>query len=404
MRVRGVPVFLGTLAFAKIYQMHPSISIMKNQFIFFILGISLLAGCTQQQATGTLSAESFGEVDDQEVILFTITFPDQLTAKVTNYGGIITSLAVPDQSGTMADIVLGYDQLGGYLDETPYFGALIGRFGNRIAGGSFELEGDTFALATNDGQNHLHGGDQGFDKVVWEVVDQQRRPEEISLTLQYVSPDGEEGYPGTLTSAVTYTFTPNTFDITYRATTDKVTVVNLTHHSYFNLSGNVKEDILGHQLQLDAPAFLPVDSTLIPTGELRPVQGTPFDFTQTKPIGQDINKDNQQLTYGVGYDHCWVLDGGITESPRRIGSLYHPGSGRKMVISTTEPAIQFYSGNFLDGTITGKGNTTYSPRTGLCLETQHYPDSPNQPDFPSVVLRPDEEYTSRTTYVFTAEE
>jgi len=377
---------------------------MKNRPLFLLLALSLLTYCDQNQFAGSLSVDSFGEVQNKEVNLFTISFPNQLIAQVTNYGGIVTSLQVPDQSGNMEDIVLGYDRIDGYLEETPYFGALIGRFGNRIANGRFALAGDTFSLAANDGPNHLHGGEQGFDKVVWEVVDQQEKHEEISLTFQYVSPDGEEGYPGTLTSTVTYTFTPNTFDITYRATTDKATVVNLTQHSYFNLSGNVEEDILGHELQLDAAAFLPVDSTLIPTGEERPVNGTPFDFTKSKRIGQDIKKDNQQLAFGQGYDHCWILDGGSTDTPRRIGSLSHAESGRMMEIFTTEPAIQFYSGNFLDGSLTGKNNTVYNQRSGLCLETQHYPDSPNQPDFPSVVLRPGEEYTSQTTYVFSTEE
>ncbi len=380
--------------------MNSPVSILKKHGILLVMGISLLVGCTSNQPVGNLSIEPFGEVDGQEVNLYIITFPDQLTAQVTNYGGIITSLQVPDQSGTLEDIVLGYDQLDGYLEETPYFGALIGRYGNRIARGTFELEGATYNLATNNDLNHLHGGDKGFDKVVWDVIDNKENGEEISLTLQYVSPDGEEGYPGTLTSTVTYIFSPDALDITYRAKTDKTTVVNLTQHTYFNLSGNAEEDILGHELQLDAPAFLPVDSTLIPTGELRPVKGTPFDFTEAKPIGQDIAQENQQLSFGLGYDHCWVLNGGITDSPRRIGSLYHPESGRKVEIHTTEPAIQFYSGNFLDGSITGKRNTVYENRYGLCLETQHYPDSPNQPDFPSVTLRPGEEYTSHTTYTF----
>lgn len=375
---------------------------MKYQFPIFCLLFGVLFSCSQERPGGFITTDPFGEVNGQNVTLYTVTFPGQLVAKVTNYGGIITTLEVPDKEGNMEDIVLGYKDLGGYLEETPYFGALIGRFGNRIDGGLFKLEGQTYQLTTNDGSNHLHGGEQGFDKVVWEVVDQQESRDAISLTFQHVSPDGEEGYPGNLTSTVTYTFTPNDLDITYRAVTDKATVVNLTHHSYFNLSGNVKEDILGHELQLDASAFLPVDSTLIPTGELRPVPGTPFDFTQPKLIGQDIGQNNEQLTFGQGYDHCWVLEGGITDTPRLIASLYHPGSGRKMEVYTTEPALQFYSGNFLDGSITGKNNIAYDLRSGLCLETQHYPDSPNQSDFPSVVLRPGEEYTSQTTYVFSA--
>lgn len=349
-------------------------------------------------------AEPFGEVNGQEVQLYTIAFPEQLTAQVTNYGGIITSLQVPDREGNLEDVVLGYDDLRSYLEGSYYFGALIGRFCNRIDQGIFELDGTSYELTANDGPNHLNGGKRGFDKGVWEVVAKKVYRDAISLTFQYVSPDGQEGYPGTLTSMVTYVFTPNALDITYRATTDEATVVNLTQHSYFNLSGDAKNDILDHELQLDATAFLPVDSTLIPTGEIRLVQATPFDFTQPKLIGQDIDQDDQQILHGMGYDHCWILDGGITNTPRPVGSLYHPGSGRKMDIFTTEPGLQVYSGNFLDGAIPGKGNSVYKKRYGLCLETQHYPDSPNQPDFPSVVLRPDEEYSSQTTYVFSVVE
>jgi aldose 1-epimerase len=377
---------------------------MKKQLSLLLLAVSLLFSCNQEKPGGTLVTESFGEVNGQEVQLYTITFPGQLTAQVTNYGGIITSLQVPDRAGNLEHVVLGYDDLNSYQEGSYYFGALIGRFCNRIDQGIFELDGTSYELTANDGPNHLNGGREGFDKVVWEEVDQQINRDVISLTLQYLSPDGEEGYPGSLTGRVTYVFTPNALDITYQATTDKPTIVNLTQHTYFNLSGNAKEDVLEHELQLDATAFLPVDSTLIPTGEIRLVQTTPFDFTQPKLIGQDIDQDDQQILYGMGYDHCWILDGGITNTPRPVGSLFHPGSGRKMDIFTTEPALQVYSGNFLDGPIRGKDDQVYDTRYGLCLETQHYPDSPNQPDFPSVVLRPGEEYTSQTTYVFSVEE
>ncbi len=377
---------------------------MKKQLSLLLLAVSLLISCNQEKPGGTLITESFGEVNGQEVQLYTITFPGQLTAQVTNYGGIITSLQVPDREGNLEHVVLGYDDLNSYQEGSYYFGALIGRFCNRIDQGIFELDGTSYELTANDGPNHLNGGREGFDKVVWEEVDQQINRDVISLTLQYLSPDGEEGYPGSLTGRVTYVFTPNALDITYQATTDKPTIVNLTQHTYFNLSGNAKEDVLEHELQLDATAFLPVDSTLIPTGEIRLVQTTPFDFTQPKLIGQDIDQDDQQILYGMGYDHCWILDGGITDAPRPVGSLFHPGSGRKMDIFTTEPALQVYSGNFLDGPIRGKDDQVYATRYGLCLETQHYPDSPNQPDFPSVVLRPGEEYTSQTTYVFSVVE
>ncbi len=349
----------------------------------------------------SLVKTSFGEIDDQPVALYTIGFANGLKAEVSTYGLILTSLLVPDKHGNMGDIVLGYDHLEGYLEASPYFGSIVGRYGNRIDSGRFSLNGKAYTLAQNNGPNHLHGGIKGFDKVIWEVTDTYKTSDSIGITFQYVSPDGEEGYPGTLTTKVTYTFTPSSWRIDYLATTDAFpTVVNLTQHAYFNLSGNPARDILDHELMLKASHFLPVDSTLIPTGELRPVHGTPFNFTQPKPIGKDIEVINQQMQYGGGYDHCWAFDGGITSEPRNVGTLYHPGSGRLMEILTTEPGVQFYTGNFLDGTITGKEDIVYKYRSAVCLETQHYPDSPNQPDFPSVVLNPGEKYQTTTQYNF----
>ncbi len=358
----------------------------------------------------SIERSDFGNVDSQAVYVYAIYFPGALQATVTNYGAILTSLSVPDKEGNIEDITLGYDSLAGYLEATPYLGAIVGRYGNRIAKGTFSIDGETYTLAQNNFGNHLHGGIKGFDKVVWDVEEARASIDDAVITLSYTSPDGEEGYPGNLTIKVTYTFTPDEWKIDYAATTDQPTVVNLTQHAYFNLSGNTREDILAHELHLAASRYLPIDETFIPTGELRPVEGTPFDFTEAKKIGQEINADNEQITRGDGYDHCWVLDENYEEvadkegpymgALRKVGTLSHSSSGRNMEVYTTEPGVQFYSGNFLDGTIVGKHNTTYTKRMGLCLETQHFPDSPNQSDFPSVVLRPGETYQSQTAYKF----
>jgi aldose 1-epimerase len=313
------------------------------------------------------------------------------------YGGTLTSLRVPDRDGALGDITLGFDTLALYLGEHPYFGALIGRFGNRIAGGQFTLNGVTCTLARNDGPNHLHGGPQGFHRAIWSAREHESA-EGPSLELRYLSRDGEEGYPGNLDVTVIYTLTnQNTLRIDYAATTDRDTVINLTHHAYFNLGSG--SDILGHELQLDGTRFLPIDETLIPLGELRPVRGTPMDFNTPTPIGQRIAADDEQVRRGHGYDHTWVLDkpaGALGRAAR----LYEPHSGRVLEIHTTEPGIQFYSGNMLDGSLTGKGGARYTRNSGLCLETQHFPDSPNQPQFPSTVLRPGETYRQTTIFQF----
>lgn len=319
--------------------------------------------------------------------------------KVMTLGGVITSLSVPDRYGNAEDIVLGHDTLQAYLENSPYFGAIIGRFANRIAGGTFTLNGRQYQLATNDGSNHLHGGNRGFDKVIWNVRE-IHADSGVGIAFSYLSEDGDEGYPGNVGVEVTYFLgADSTLTIDYKATTDAETIINLTHHSYFNLTGS-KEDILGHQLMINSNGFLPVDSTLIPTGKINNVQGTPFDFSELTAIGKYINSDHQQLKYGLGFDHCWVL----SENSRNLKSpaaiLFEQNSGRTIEIYTTCPGIQFYSGNFLDGSIIGKKGKVYKQRYGLCLETQYFPDSPNIPEFPTVVLKPGDVFASTTRFKF----
>jgi aldose 1-epimerase len=353
-----------------------------------------------EQPTRSLTRTDFGTMQDgTKAALFTLTNEKGTELAITTYGGIITSLKVADNRGTYEDIVLGFDDLEGYLQQgVPYFGALIGRYGNRIANARFNLEGQTYQLAANDGPNHLHGGNSGFDKVLWQG-EPFENSDGVGVKLTYLSKDGEEGYPGNLSVEVTYTLTAdNVLKIDYQATTDKTTVVNLTNHAYFNLSGKLGEPILDQQVMLNADRFLPVTATLIPTGELKPVAGTPFDFTKSTAIGDRIEAKDQQLTRGKGYDHCWVLNGTAGEM-RLAATVHHPASGRYMEVHTVEPGIQFYTGNFLDGSLEGKGST-FAHRTGFCLETQHFPDSPNQPKFPSVTLRPGETYQTQSTYTF----
>lgn len=370
--------------------------------VFFLLLVAGLAACTpgkKENDRQSVSQEPFGTLSDGTAVTqYTLTNAGGIEMKVIDYGGIITSLKVPDKDGNFEDIVLGYDNLDGYVASSPYFGAIIGRYGNRIANGTFILDSVEYSLAKNDNSNHLHGGEKGFDKVVWDasVVDNE---EGVGLVLTYTSPDGEEGYPGKLDVTVTYLLAnDSTLTFDYKANTDKRTVVNLTQHSYFNLAA-MKENILGHVVQINASHFLPVDSTLIPTTELKPVEGTPFDFTEPKEVGLEIGVEDQQIQYGLGYDHCWVLDKEGDELSF-AASVYEPESGRFMEIFTTEPGVQFYTGNFLDGSITGKDGKVYNQRSGLCLETQHFPNSPNEPDFPSVILNPGEEYHTVTKTKF----
>ena len=361
--------------------------------------------------TAGVTRAPFGTVQGKAVELFTIRNARGVELRVTNYGGIITHLRTPDRNGRLDDIVLGYDSLAGYLKESPYFGAVVGRVANRVARGRFTLDGKRYTLATNNGPNALHGGERGFDKVVW-TAEPFTSDSGSGVSLRYVSRDGEEGYPGTLTTTVRYLLTPrNELVVDYRATTaDKATPVNLSQHSYWNLAGtgpgaepNAPLPGIGeHLLTLAASSYTPVDSTLIPTGEIAPVAETPFDFRKPTAIGARIGDEHPQLRYGGGYDHNWVLDRRGRTGLVHAARLVEPTSGRTLDISTTEPGIQFYSGNFLDGSITGKAGRRYPHRSAVVLETQHYPDSPNQRGFPSVILRPGETYRSRTVFAFGA--
>lgn len=338
----------------------------------------------------------FGHMPDgREVYEYTLANKNNVEVHVINYGGIITTIKTPDRKGVLEDIVLGYDSLPGYLTVTPYFGAIIGRYGNRIANGKFSLDGTTYTLAQNNNGQHLHGGITGFDKVFWEI-------EELGsnqLKLTYLSKDMEEGYPGNLSVEVIYELTEvNELKVDYKATTDKKTVVNLTQHSYFNLIGNAKRDVLEHQVELYADKFIPVTKVLIPAGELKSVVGTPFEFRKQTSIGSRINDKHEQLEFAGGYDHCWVLS--ESKALKHAAMVYEPRSGRVLDVYTTEPGIQFYTGNFLDGTITGKSGVVYKHRFGFCLETEHFPDSPNQKNFPSTELKPGETYRSQTIYKF----
>ncbi|MER5372027.1 aldose epimerase family protein [Streptomyces sp. NPDC002553] len=320
--------------------------------------------------------------------------------KVLDYGGIVQSLEIPDRRGRYANVSLGFDNIEDYVAKSPYFGALIGRFGNRIGKGQFTLDGKAYQVDVNDGANSLHGGSKGFDKHVWSV-EPFAKGSDVGLHLRYTSADGEMGYPGTLKVKVTYTLTRHgDWRIDYEATTDKATVVNLTNHVYWNLAGESSGTIYDHELEIDAARYTPVDSGLIPTGELARVAGTPFDFRRAKTVGEDIRVAHQQLLYGQGLDHNWVLDKGITSRPAPVATLRDPSSGRTLTVSTTEPGLQFYSGNFLDGTLVGSGGTVYRQGDGMCLETQHFPDSPNKPNFPSTVLRPGQTYRSTTVHSF----
>lgn len=351
-------------------------------------------------ARPTVTRSDFGTMPDGRAVeLFTLTNARGMEVAVATYGATIVLLKVPDRDGQLDDVVLGYPTLDGYLEASPYFGSIVGRYGNRIAGGRFTLDGKTYRLATNDGPNHLHGGLRGFDKVVWDAVPSET-DSTATVALTYTSPAGEEGYPGTLRARVAYTLTPSSeLLVEYQATTDAPTPVNLTQHTYFNLAGAGRGDILGHELTIAADRYTPVDATLIPTGELALVAGTPFDFRTPHAIGARIAQEHEQLRRGRGYDHNFVLtrEGTGLASAARV---VEPTTGRTLEISTTEPGIQLYSGNFLDGTITGKEGLVYGHRAGFCLETQHFPDSPNQPTFPSTTLRPGEEYRSTTVFAF----
>lgn len=356
----------------------------------------LTSGCVHGQGgavPGPVTVEDWGKTPDGEAVhLYTLTNAHGLRARVATWGATLISLETPDRDGHLADIVLGFDSLEGYLAGSPYFGSTVGRYANRIAKGKFTLDGVEYALATNNPPNHLHGGVKGFDKRVW-TAEILNLPGAAAVKFSYVSADGEEGYPGTLRCSVTYALTDaNELALAYEATTDKPTVVNLTHHSYFNLAGQGNGDVLGHVLTLHAARYTPPDATLIPTGELKPVAGTPLDFTAPHTIGERIAQVEG------GYDHNYVLDGGGEFA--LAARAYDPVSGRVMELFTDEPGMQFYTGNFLDGSLRGKSGKVYEKHFGFCLEAQHFPDSPNQPAFPSTVLRPGETYMQKTVHRF----
>ena len=373
----------------------------KTKLLFIPLLILISNSCTKiskKMPIMKIDKIQFGKtIDGIDVKQYIMSNNKGMEISIIDYGGIITSWTAADKKGDYKDIVLGFNTLAEYEAETPYFGALIGRYSNRIAEGKFNLEGQEYTLAVNNGVNHIHGGLKGFDKVVWDAKT-ILNDSTVSLELSYLSKDMEEGYPGNLKAKVTYTLNnEDELSVIYEASTDKPTIVNLTQHSYFNLTADFNQDILGHEIVINANSYLPVDDTLIPTGEFREVNKTPFDFRKSKAIGKQINDENAQLEIGNGYDHCWVLndqDKGL----RFVASAYEAVSGRLLEVYSDKPGIQFYTGNFLDGTLPTKSKGTYQIRTGFCLETQHYPNSPNQDNFPSVILNPGNKYKSKTVF------
>ncbi len=368
-----------------------------------ILTSTLLLTMALSHAADPISQKPFGELNGQAVTAYTLTNAHGMSAEILDLGGIVRRLHVADKDGKMADIVLGCKDVDSYINDSPYFGCITGRYANRIANGKFTLDEKTYTLATNNDPNHLHGGNVGFNKKVWKA-EAAVKDGDPTLTLTYVSPDGEEGYPGELTSVVTYSVTKdNALKITYKATTDKPTVLNLTHHGYFNLAGHDSgKTILDHDLQLHCDAFTPTDATAIPTGEIRKVAGTPFDFTKPHAIGARVDAENQQLTYGKGYDHNFVING-EAGTLRPVARVVHAPSGRVMEMQSDDHGVQLYIGNFLDGSFEGKDGVTYQHRQGFCLECQRHPDTPNQASFPSAVLRPGETYTKTTVYQFSTQ-
>lgn len=374
-----------------------------KRFLSHILFPFLLtAGLVSAQAASSkagIQKQPFGTVDGRAITLYTLANSHGMEVRAMNYGGIVVSIRVPDRNGQFADVVLGHETLDGYRPNPPYFGAIVGRYANRIANGAFTLDGKTYTLPKNDGPNTLHGGTNGFDKAVW---DSEALNGRTGVAFSYLSKDGEDGFPGNLRVKVTYTLTnANALEIDYEATTDKATPINLSQHSYFNLKGEGNGDILDHEITLNAGRFTPIDKNLIPTGKLRPVKGTPLDFTRPTKIGARIEENYDQLVLAHGYDHNFVINrtgGGLVLAAR----VYEPTTGRTLEVSTTQPGLQFYTGNFLDGTITGKQGHVYKRHYGFCLETQHFPDSPNHPGFPSTILRPGETFREKTVFRFSA--
>ena len=377
---------------------------MNKIFAVPLLLISIFLSCkTQVEVKQTMDKKLFGKLaDGSEVYIYTLANKSGMEAKIINYGAAVVSLTAPDKNGKLADVVLGYDSLDGYVNDKSYFGAIVGRYGNRIADGKFKLDGKEYQLMINDGENHLHGGLKGYNKVLWNETEIAKTGDGASLTLSYDSKDGEQGYPGNLKLTVKYTLTNNNeLKIEYNAVTDQPTVLNPTHHSYFNLTGDPEKTILDHELMIDADNTTPVAKGLIPTGKLADVTNTPMDFRKPTKIGARIEENFDQLKLGLGYDHNWVLNK-HQESLPKVLSVYEPVSGRVMEMYTNQPGVQFYSGNFLDGTVKGKNGVMYKHRTGFCLEAQHYPDSPNHPEFPSTKLEPGQVYKQTTIYKFSA--
>jgi aldose 1-epimerase len=363
-----------------------------------ICGLALAQAAAKPKSG--VQQQPFGTLDGRPVTLYTLTNSHGVEVRAMNYGGIILSIRVPDRKGQLGDIVLGHEKLEGYTPNPPYIGAVVGRYANRIANGTFTLDGKTYTLPKNDGPNTLHGGtEKTFNKVLWDGAPLKGK---TGVVFTYLSHDGDDGFPGNLKVKVTYTLTDESaLVVDYEATTDKSTPINLSQHSYFNLAGEGTGDILNHEIMINADRFTPVDKNLIPTGELRPVKGTPFDFTTSARIGARIDENYDQLVLGHGYDHNWVINRkGGDDSLVLAARVYEPTTGRVMEVSTTQPGVQFYTGNFLDGTVTGKQGHIYKHRYGLCLETQHFPDSPNHPDFPSTILKPGETFRSKTMFVF----
>lgn len=397
---------------------------MKLKSLITVLSLcllpALLAACEQKSAeqnsaqpnqtttagnnvmSSKLKKESFGKLPDgTEVDSYTLSNKNGVEVKITNYGATITSIKTPDRNGKFDDVTLGYDSIDGYLKKNPHMGSLAGRFANRIGKGEFKLNGQTITLAKNNGENHLHGGPNGFFKQIW-TASEFASKDGVAVQMKYLSKDGEENYPGNLDVTVTYTLTDdNELRIDYQATTDKDTIVNLTNHSYFNLAGAGNGDILKHQLKINAKQFTPVDKTMIPTGKIESLAGTPMDFSKLTAIGDRIDQDYEQLVIGKGYDHNYILE---TKGDLKVQAVeaYEPTTGRVMEVFTDQPGVQLYTGNFLDGSITGKGGKVYPRRSGFCLETQHYPDSPNKSNFPTVILKQGEKYQTTTIFKFSS--
>jgi aldose 1-epimerase len=367
----------------------------KAKYWFAILAVLIVLPSTMSAKT-RVAKQAFGRTSEgTPVDLYTLA-DGKIEARIITYGGIVVSLRTPDRNGKLDDVVLGCDTVEQYEKQTAHFGGIVGRYANRIAHGAFKLDGHTYSIPKNDGDNALHGGIRSFDKMVWQG---KQIPDGVEFT--YVSKDGEQGFPGTLTTTVRYTLSGSALHIDYSASTDKDTVINLTNHSYFNLAGQGKGDVMGHMLKIDASRITPVDATLIPTGELKPVEGTPFDFRTPHKVGERIDADEPQLRLGHGYDHNFVLDHPVNELAE-AAEVYEPATGRILKVLTTEPGLQFYTGNFLDGSITGKEGRVYNRRFALCLESQHFPDSPNHPSFPSTELKPGQKFHSVTVYEFSA--